>query len=224
MTSETKQAMRELAAIIDGKHSYRLGSVELDHSTGTTFINCVNGDSKKPIYRFEIEHISEKGLRLLNDEISPDWGARLMLEQDFDAEGNPVNAIIEDNSGVSLTCSVIYVDVYDDNRPTVGYAHASGTPPYDLYSEPLLTIGNYCYSIHVNRVDYFFEFVGKNVVVVLNENNITLKPGDGKSKVDAIILEVCDAVDPEDADLTKSQCDELYDAIAKTSPIMRLKQ
>ena len=59
-----------------------------------------------------------------------DWGARLCLETDIDPEGNPVNAIVEDNAGITIACSALFVGEYSGGtaktEKVTGYASASG--------------------------------------------------------------------------------------------------
>ena len=238
MNTENSQAeaLRDLIDIVDANLSHRIGNFEFDHSertetqNGTIYLNCVTWDGKTPAVRFKVESISDKGYNLIwNGDIGIDWGARVVLEQSFDAEGNPVNAIIEDNAGVKAACLVSYEGILavvknPEYNPkwVVGYAHASGTEPHDQYSDTLLTIGNYCYLISVNRVDFFFYFVNRNVEIKFNENTVTLKTADVESKeVDVILISVVDSVAPEDDGLTQIESDALYARVAKTSALLR---
>ena len=223
------EALREVITFIDGTRNYRIGSFEFDHSQepADVYVNCVRGIKNKIIYRFKAEHVNEKGLNILkNDGVSMiDWGGRLCLETDFDPEGNPVNATIEDNAGIKIACSALFVGCSKYSGGTAktekvtGYASASGLAPYDKFSDTLLTVGQYCYRINTDRIDFFFYFVDKTVEIEFNDNSITMICGE--KRLDAIALEVCDAVSPEDAGLTQEQADELYDKIAKTSPCLQ---
>ena len=224
------EALREVIAHVDGTNNFKIGSFEFDHSQEPTGVdvNCVRGIENKIIYRFKVEHINERGLNLLKtDGVSMiDWGARLCLETDFDPEGNPVNATIKDNAGITIACSVLFVGTYSENNggtakteKVTGYASASGNAPYDKYSDTLLTVGENCYRINTDRIDFFFHFVDKTVEIKFNDNSITMICG--KKRLDAIVLEVCDAMCPEDAGLTQEQADELYEKIAKTSPYLQ---
>ena len=223
------EALREVITFVDGTNNFKIDSFEFDHSQEPTGVdvNCVRGIENKIIYRFKVEHINERGLNLLKtDGLSMiDWGARLCLETDLDAEGNPVNAIIEDNAGITIACSVLFVGSSKYSGGTAktekvtGYAHASGNAPYDKYSDTLLTVGQYCYEINTGRIDFFFHFVDKTVEIEFNDNSITMICGE--KRVDVIVLEVCDAVSPEDAGLRQEEADELYDIIATNSPCLQ---
>ena len=224
------EALREVIIFIDGTRNYRIGSFEFDHSQEPTgvIVNCIVGKSRKSLYRFEVENVNEKGLNILkNDGVSMiDWGGRLCLETDLDPEGNSVNATIVDNAGICIACSVLFQGVHEmkpdeAKKPDklTGFTHASGTAPYDKYCDTLLTIGNYCYEINTDRIDFFFHFVDKTAQIEFNDNSMTMICGE--KRLDAIVLEVCDAVCPEDAGLTQEQADELYEKIAKISPYLQ---
>ena len=215
MTTTRKEAWKEVIAIIDGTRNYRIGSVEYDHHANEIYLNCVN-ENKEPIHRFKVESLNDRAKKLIG-EISHDWGARVCLDEDIDSEGNPVRAIVEDNSGISIACSVIYCD--SDTDKVSGYAHASGKTPYDVYSDTLLTVGDLCYQISVDRVDYYLGgFVDKNVGIEFKDNHITLKCK-GK-ELDAIVLGTVDAVSPEDAGITQDEADDLFGLMANSSPIL----
>ena len=230
MTMTQAEALREVITFINGTRNYRIGSIEFDHSQEPTgvHVNCIVG---KSLHRFKVENVNERGLHILkNDGVSMiDWGGRLCLETDFDPEGNSVNATIEDNAGITIACSVLYAGVYEmkpaeekqakpDKDKLTGYAHASGTAPYDKYCDTLLTIGNYCYEINVDRIDFFYHFVDKTVEIEFEDNGITLKCGDKRTR--ALVIEVCDAVDHSDAGLTEAEAEELYHRVAKTTPLL----
>ena len=228
MKNEQRQALREIIAIVDAHHNYRIGNFEFDHTErtetrpATIYINCVSRDGKTSTCRFKVEHINDRGYRLIeNGDISTCWGGRVCLEQNFDPEGNPVNAIIQDNAGVKAACSVIYEGLADNNsKPKLtGYAHASGTAPYDKYSDTLLTVGDLCYSIHIGRVDFFFHFVNKDVAIELNGDYITLKC-EGRD-LKATVMEICDAVDPADAGITEAEAKRVLELMMKNSPFLR---
>ena len=133
MTPETrKAAMQDLMDIVDANLSHRIGNFEFDHSertetqNGTIYLRCVSRDGKTPTYRFKVESINDKGYNLIwNGDIGIDWGARVILEQSFDAEGNPVNAVIEDNSGCKAACSVICEGLADNNFDDVPEDHTT---------------------------------------------------------------------------------------------------
>ena len=223
------EALREVIIFADGTNNFKIGSFEFDHSQKPTgvHVNCVRGIENKIIYRFKVEHVNDRGLNLLKtDGLSMiDWGARLCLETDLDPEGNSVNATIVDNAGICIACSVLFQGVHemkpDEAKPDklTGFTHASGTAPYDKYCDTLLTIGNYCYEINTDRIDFFFHFVDKTAQIEFNDNSMTMICGE--KRLDAIVLEVCDAVCPEDAGLTQEQADELYEKIAKISPYLQ---
>ena len=229
MKNEQRQASREIIAIVDAHHNYRIGNFEFDHTErtetrpATIYINCVSRDGKTSTCRFKVEHINDRGYRLIeNGDISTCWGGRVCLEQNFDPEGNPVNAIIEDNAGAKAACSVIYEGLADNNSNSeklTGYAHASGTAPYDKYSDTLLTVGDLCYSIHIGRVDFFFHFVNKDVAIELNGDYITLKC-EGRD-LKATVMEICDAVDPADAGITEAEAERVLELMMKNSPFLR---
>ena len=143
------EALREVITIIDGTRNYRIGSIEIDHSEdpNVVYLNCLKSgivNSKDNYDRFRLEHVNARGLHLLKtDGISMiDWSARLCLETDLDPEGNPVNAIIEDNAGITIACSALFVGEYSGGtaktEKITGYASASGSAPYDKFSEPYL--------------------------------------------------------------------------------------
>ena len=200
-------------------------------------MNCVSlvKAENKIIYRFQSRtRQRSKGLNLLKTDGAFDdrLGCEVcVLETDLDPEGNSVNATIVDNAGICIACSVLFQGVHemkpDEAKPDeakkpdklTGYAHASGTAPYDKYCDTLLTIGNYCYEINTDRIDFFFHFVDKTAEIEFNDNSITMICGE--KRLDAIVLEVCDAVCPEDAGLTQEQADELYEKIAKISPYLQ---
>ena len=181
--------------------------------------------NKDNTVRFQLQTLNDRGLHLLKTGgISMlDWGARLCLETDIDPEGNPVNAVVQDNAGIMIACSALFVG--ENNGGTAktekitGYASASGLAPYDKYSDTLLTVGQYCYEINTGRIDFFFHFVDETVEIEFNDNSMTMICGE--KRLDAIVLEVCDAMCPEDAGLTQEQADELYEKIAKTSPYLQ---
>lgn len=119
-TQEQRQALRDLIDIVDANLSHRVGNFEFDHTEriseaqpATVYLNCVDRDGKTPTTRFKVESLTDRGyFKLANGWVGIDWGARVVLEQSFDAEGNPVSAIIEDNAGVKVCCSVV-VDTPD---------------------------------------------------------------------------------------------------------------
>ena len=122
MKNEQRQASREIIAIVDAHHNYRIGNFEFDHTErtetrpATIYINCVSRDGKTSTCRFKVEHINDRGYRLIeNGDISTCWGGRVCLEQNFDPEGNPVNAVIEDNAGVKASCTVVCEDLVDNS-------------------------------------------------------------------------------------------------------------
>ena len=225
------EAMQNLIDIVDANLSHRIGNFEFDHTertetqNGTIYLNCVSRDGKTPTYRFKVEHINDKGYNLIwNGDIGIDWGARVILEQSFDAEGNPVNAIIQDNAGVKAACSVscisrIATETSNEAVSITGYAHASGTEPYDKFSDTLLTVGDLCYIIHTNRIDFFFHFVNKDVAIELNGDYITLKC-EGRD-LKATSMEICDAVDPADAGITEAEATRVLELMMKNSPFLR---
>ena len=221
------EAMQNLIDIVDANLNHRIGNFEFDHTertetqNGTIYLNCVSRDGKTPTYRFKVENINDKGYNLIwNGDIGIDWGARVILEQSFDAEGNPVNAMIEDNAGVKAVCSVVCEGLFHSNSAKLtGYAHASGTAPYDQFSDTLLTVGDLCYLISVNRIDFFFHFVNKDVAIELNGDYITLKC-EGRD-LKATVMEVCDAVDPADAGITEAEAERVLELMMKNSPFLR---
>ena len=139
MKNEQRQASREIIAIVDAHHNYRIGNFEFDHTErtetrpATIYINCVSRDGKTSTCRFKVEHINDRGYRLIeNGDISTCWGARVCLEQNFDPEGNPVNAIIEDNAGAKASCTVVCEgllvvceDLVDNNFDDVSEDHTT---------------------------------------------------------------------------------------------------
>ena len=224
------EALREVIAHVDGTRNYRVGGIEIDHSEdpNVVYLTCIKGgivNSKDNTIRFQLQHLNDRGLHLLKTGgISMiDWGARLCLETDLDPEGNPVNAIVQDNAGITIACSALFVGEYSGGtvktEKVTGYASASGLAPYDKFSDTLLTVGQYCYEINTGRIDFFFHFVDKTVEIEFNDDSMTMICGE--KRLDAIVLEVCDAMCPEDAGLTQEQADELYEKIAKTSPYLQ---
>ena len=227
MTTQQQQAMKELIDIIDANLSYRIGNFEFDHSqrtgtqNGTIYLNCVARDGKTPTCRFKVETINDRGYNLIsNGDINFDWGARLVLEENFDPEGNPINAIIEDNSGCKVVCSVLY----EGTLAITGYAHTSGTKPYTKYTDTLLTVGNLCYLISVNRADFFFHFVDKVVEIHLNQNSITLKTTDPldativeQRTTNAILIKVVDSIESTNNKMAEAKARRL----AKTSALLQ---
>ena len=139
MKNEQRQASREIIAIVDAHHNYRIGNFEFDHTertetqNGTIYVNCVSRDGKTPTYRFKVESINDKGYNLIwNGDIGIDWGGRVILEHPFDAECNPVNAIIEDNAGAKVSCTVVCEgllvvceDLVDNNFDDVSEDHTT---------------------------------------------------------------------------------------------------
>ena len=77
MKNEQRQASREIIAIVDAHHNYRIGNFEFDHTErtetrpATIYINCVSRDGKTSTCRFKVEHINDRGYRLIeNGDIS----------------------------------------------------------------------------------------------------------------------------------------------------------
>ena len=231
MKNEQRQALREIIAIVDAHHNYRIGNFEFDHTertetrSATIYINCVSRDGKTSTCRFKVEHINDRGYRLIeNGDISTCWNARVCLEQNFDPEGNPVNAIIEDNAGVKAPCSVVYegmlaITERDEPQTIKGYTYASGEA--DKYSSCLLSVGNYAYEIHVDRVDFMHHFLDNDVIVQpsIEDQRVVLVAPDG-TVTKALIIDCVDTVSPEDADLTEVEADRLFHAMAETTPLL----
>ena len=92
MKNEQRQASREIIAIVDAHHNYRIGNFEFDHTErtetrpATIYINCVSRDGKTPTCRFKVEIISTTGVITCNrnGDIGIDVGVRVScLEQNF---------------------------------------------------------------------------------------------------------------------------------------------
>ena len=239
MKNEQRQTWREIIKVAEGHYNHRIGNFEFDHSDrtetqcGTIYLNCVSRDGKVPTVRFKVESINDRGFNLIhNGDIGIDWGARVVLEQSFDSEGNPVNAIIQDNAGVSVACSVVYegmlaITERDEPQTTPerdktgikGYTYTNGEA--DKYSSCLLTVGNYAYEIHVDRVDFMHHFLDNDVIVepLIDKQRVRLTAQDG-TQTKALIIDCVDAVSPEDADLTEVEADRLFHAMAETTPLL----
>ena len=227
MKNEQCQAFHEILKRAEGNYDHRIGNFEFDHSTEptTVYLNCVSRDGKTPTCRFKVEHINDTNLRrLLDGHIGIDWGARVCLEHDFDPEGNPVTAVIQDNACVKVVCSVVYegmlaITERDEPQAIKGYTYASGEA--DKYSDCLLTVGNYAYEIHVCRIDFMHHFLNNNVIVepLIDKRRVRLTAQDG-TQTEALLIDCVDAVSPEDADLTEVEADRLFHAMAETTPLL----
>ena len=227
MKNEQRQTWREIIKVAEGHYNHRIGNFEFDHSTEptTVYLNCISRDGKVPPCRFKVEHINDSGLhKLLNGHIGIDWGARVCLEEDFDPEGNPVNAVIQDNAGVKAPCSVVYegmlaITERDEPQTIKGYTYTNGDA--DKYSSCLLSVGNYAYEIHVCRIDFMHHFLDNDVIVepLIDKQRVRLTAQDG-TQTEALIIDCVDAVSPEDADLTEVEADRLFHAMAETTPLL----
>ena len=100
-----------------------------------------------------------------------------------------------------------------------GYTYCTGNG--DKYSDLMLTVGDRAYVISANRVDFFFYFIHKNVVILPREKNLILKVDEHEIEVD--VIDIGDGVGHEYADITISESNRLSKLIYESSPLLRAK-
>lgn len=188
--------------------------ITFNHKDGNTYrivsLNAANNEKLKAML-FEDMWVNA----YVESTEATELRCRLSYGTQTDVRDTDVACLVD----VFLTPEQIRTEVLAYLKKARGYAYASGETPYDKYSTTMLSVANYAYEIHVDRVNFFYHFADKSVdIEITDDDKLNIKHKDKLLSV--LLITTCDSVSPQDCQLTDAQADRIFKVLAATTPLL----